>query len=198
MPASSQNPLFPQQRRGYEGAMKRNPELRLTSEIYARQFLDHGPDEAVVTWAENMTLSGFASDSLFILLGEAEPFNKFEIDELLGRIQNELHLPKIHNSEEALEIVATAYVQRFIQGKANSAHTLYRLSQLCIEEGYAELIYDFYLLRFAAVDLATDEVQHYWPDTTQENIEKVIRDYCIKWLEQHAITAWRGYEWAKA
>jgi hypothetical protein len=178
--------------------MNRNFELRLTSEIYAHRFLDHGPDETVVTWAENMTLAGFASDSLFILLGEAGPFNKLEIDELLDRIQNELHLPKIQNSEEALETVATAYVQRFIQGKVNSADTLFHLCQLCIEEDYAEIIYDFYLLHYAAVDLATEEVQHYWPDTHRGNIEKVVRDHCIRWLEEHTVTVWREYEWTEA
>ena len=134
--------------------MKQEAELRLTSEIYARRFLDYGPDEAVITWSMNMTLAGFASDSLFILLGEVGPFNKFEIDELLDRIQKELQLPEIRDKNQALEIIATAYAQRFIQGKVDSSETLFRLSQLCISERYAEVIYDFYLLHYAAIDLA--------------------------------------------
>lgn len=178
--------------------MKKESELRLTSEVYARRFLDYEPDETVITWAENMTLSGFASDSLFILLGEVAPFNKFEIDELLDSIHYELQLPEIRDKNEALAIIATAYVQRFIQGKTNSADTLFRLSKMCIEEDYAEVIYDFYLLHYAAVDLATEDVQRYWPDAHRGNIEKVIQNRCIKWLEEHRIAAWRKYEWAEA
>ncbi|MEO9820382.1 MAG: hypothetical protein ABJ370_16260 [Paracoccaceae bacterium] len=178
--------------------MKQEADLRLTSEIYARRFLDYAPDETVITWADNMILSGFTSDSLFVLLGEVGPFNKFEIDELLDRIGNELQLPKIRDENEALSIIATAYVQRFIQGQTDSADTLFRLSQMCIEEGYPEVIYDFYLLHFAAVDLTTEDVQHYWPDAHRGNIEKVIHEHCIKWLGEHRIVAWRKYEWAKA
>lgn len=176
--------------------MKQEADLRLTSEIYARRFLDYGPDETVITWAENMTSSGFASDSLFILLGEVAPFNKFEIDRLLDRIHNELQLPEIRDKNEALVIIATAYIQRFIQGKTDSADTLFWLSQLCIEECYSEVIYDFYLLHFAAVDLATEDIQHYWADANRSNIDKVIRNYCIKWLEEHRIANWHKYEWA--
>jgi len=106
---------MPLAKNGLAIGMKQEANLLLTSEIYARRFLDYGPDETVVTWAENMTLAGFASDSLFILLGEVGPFNKFEIDELLDRIQKELQLPEIRDKNQALEIIATAYVQRFIQ-----------------------------------------------------------------------------------
>ncbi|WP_162946810.1 hypothetical protein [Ruegeria sp. EL01] len=175
--------------------MKQQADLRFTSEIYARRFLDCGPDGSVVVWAENMTLSGFVSDSLFILLGEVEPFNKFEIDELLDRIQYELQIPKVSHKDEALEIIATAYVQRFIQGKTNSADALYAISQLCIEQDHADAIYDFYLLHYAAVDLAIEDTQYYWPDAHRGNIEKVIRNRCINWLEEHPIAEWRNYEW---
>lgn len=170
-------------------------DLRYTSEIYARRFLDYGPDVAVVAWAEKMILSGFNSDSLFILLGEVEPFNKFEIDELLDRIQAELRLPKVGHREEALQIIATAHIRRFILGKTNSADVLFAISELCIAEGNAEAIFDFYLLHFAAVDLAMDDTQHYWPGAHQGNIEDIIHDFCIKWLEEHPLVDWRSHEW---
>lgn len=176
--------------------MMQPADLRYTSEIYARRFLDYGPDVAVVAWAENMTLSGFNSDSLFILLGEIEPFNKFEIDELLDRIQVELHLPKVSRREEALQIIATAHVRRFTDGKTTSADVLFTISELCIAEGNAKDVFDFYLLHFAAVDLGTWDTQSYWPGARQGNIENIIHDYCFKWLEKHPLAIWRSYEWA--
>ncbi|MBO9464947.1 hypothetical protein J7443_06890 [Tropicibacter sp. R15_0] len=176
--------------------MPQPADLRFTSEIYARRFLNFGPDHAVIDWAENMTVSGFVSDSLFILLGEAAPFNKFEIDQLLDHIQKDLRLPLVHTRNEALEIIATAHVQRFLQGKTTSADALFALSQLCIEEGYAEVIYDFYLLHFAAVDLEIADFQNYWPDAHKDNIEQIIRDRCIKWREEHPMEEWRAFEWS--
>jgi len=69
---------------------------------------------------------------------------------------------------------------------------------MCIEEGHAEVIYDFYLLHYAAVDLVTEDIQYYWPDAHRGNIEKVIQNYCIKWKEEHQMAAWDKYEWTEA
>ncbi|SFU78299.1 hypothetical protein SAMN04488527_11645 [Aliiroseovarius crassostreae] len=171
---------------------------RYTSEVYARRFLNIGPDSSIVGWAENMVIAGFHSPHLDILLGELEPFNKFEMDALLDRIQRELKLPSIRSKSEALEIIATAYGRRFIAGKADSASTLFYLSELCIAERYANEIYDFYLLHFAAVDLAIDEIQYYWPDANRTNIEEIIRHEFISWLQNHPLTEWKKFEWDNA
>ncbi len=172
-------------------------EPRYTSELYARRFLDFGPDKTLVSWAENMVLAGFISDGLFILLGEIEPFNKFEIDSLLDRIQRELHLPKIQSKVEAIEIVATAYIRRFISGNIDSASALFMLAQLCINEDYEDAIYDFYLLHYAAVDLEASDTQYYWPDAHSGNIERLIRARFVRWIEDHPLPTWKGYEFDK-
>ena len=169
-------------------------ELRQTSEIFARRYLNYGPDEAIVSWAEKMVLSGFSSDGLLILLGEIEPFNKFEIDSLLDRIQNELLLPKIQSENEALIVIATAYVQRFLTGGASSASALSDLAQLYYAKK-ADVTYDFYLLHHAAADLEMGWFQHYWPNADRNNIQQIIREKCINWVEDHPLTEWQQYEW---
>lgn len=177
--------------------MKLTHEPRRTSEIFARRFLDFGPDETIVSWAEGMVVSGFNSDGLFILLGEIKPFNKFEIDSLLDRIQHELGLPKILSTIEAVEIIATAYVHRFVSGKADSASTLFALTQLYSNEGAVDTIYEFYLLHYAAGDLEIEGFQHYWRDANRGNIEKIILERCFKWMEEHPLTVWHEYECEK-
>jgi hypothetical protein len=177
--------------------MNLSNEPRYTSEVYARRFLDFGPDTTLVTWAENMVLAGFISDGLYILLGEIEPFNKFEIDSLLDRIQREIHLPKIRSAADAIEIVATACVRRYLSGNVGSESTLFILAQLCISEGYEDAIYDFYLLHYAAVDLETSDIQYYWPDAHSGNIEKLIRTRYVSWIEDHPLPAWQAYEFKK-
>jgi hypothetical protein len=169
-------------------------EPRRTSEIFARRFLDFGPDETIISWAESMVCAGFNSDGLFILVGEIQPFNKFEIDILLDRIKRELQLPIVQSETEAIEIIATAYVQRFIFGDADSPSTLLALAQFYSNEGPLDVIYDFYLLHYAAADLEIDETQYYWPDAEKSNIERIIRDRCLTWIKEHPLSAWRQYE----
>ncbi|MEP4038314.1 hypothetical protein [Pseudophaeobacter sp.] len=177
-------------------SMNLTQEPRNTSEIYARRFLDFGPDETIINWAENMVLAGYDTCSLSILLGEIAPFNKFEIDEMLDCIHSELQLPKIQNRSEALKIIATVYVHRFLAGVTNSASTLFALTQLYINEERDDVLYDFYLLHNAAADLEFEEIQYYWPDANRKNIEKIILDRCRSWIEQHPLNSWRRFECA--
>lgn len=174
--------------------MKLTNEPRKTSEIYARRFLQFGPDETVISWAERMIIADFKSDWLFILVGEVEPFNKFEIDDLLDRIQQELRLPLIQSVTEATEILATAYIQRCISGHSDCSYTLFTLAEMYSNDINADVLYDFYLLHYAAVDLGMNETQHYWPGAQKGNIEKIIFDRFLRWLKEYSLAAWQQYE----
>jgi hypothetical protein len=168
-----------------------------TSEVFARRYLNVGHSLALVTWAENMVLAGFDSEYINILLGEIAPFNGFEIDELLDRIQSELKLPIISSHSEAIEIIATAYVKRFIYGLADSASTMFKLAELYNHAQHAESIYDFYRLHYAAVDLGMEEFQNHWPDANSNNIERIIKIRCVEWIKEHPLKAWQKCEWQK-
>jgi len=168
-----------------------------TSEVFAGRYLNAGYDLALVTWAENMITAGFESEHLNILVGEIAPFNQFEIDQLLDRLQSDLKLPVISSNSEAITIVATAYVKRFIDGLADSASTMFELAELYKSEGHAESIYDFYLLHYAAVDLKIEGFQWYWPDANRKNIEKIIKARCFEWLKEHPLKRWQQYEWKR-
>jgi len=175
--------------------MESSPIVPFTSEIFARRYLDAMPDLTLVVWAENMVMAGFDSDNLSILLGEIAPFNKFEIDNILDRIQSELKIPQINSRSEAIEIVATARIHRFIRGLTSSASAMSELASLYTHDDETESICDFYLLHYAAIDLKIGEYQYYWPDANRKNIEKVIKARCVRWLEDHPLVAWRKYEW---
>ena len=168
-----------------------------TSEVFAGRYLNVGYDLSLVTWAENMILAGFDSEHLNILSGEIAPFNGFEIDQLLDRIQSELKLPIIASYSEAIIIVATAYVKRFINGLADSASTMSKLAELYNLDEHTESVYDFYLLHYAAVDLDIEGFQWYWPDANRKNIGKIIKVRCLEWLKEHPLKLWQEYEWKK-
>ncbi|WP_457647801.1 hypothetical protein [Profundibacter sp.] len=144
-----------------------------------------------------MIRAGFDSEHLNILVGETAPFNGFEIDQLLDCIQSELKLPEIDSYSEAITIVATAYINRFIDGLADSASTMFELAELYKKDEHTESIYDFYLLHYAAVDLERDGFQWNWPDANRKNIEKIIKARCIEWLKKYPLKRWQQYEWKR-
>jgi hypothetical protein len=168
-----------------------------TSEVFARRFLNSGYDVAFVTWAENMVLAGFESEHLIILLGEIAPFNGFEMDALLDRIQDELKAPKVGTVAEAIRIITTAHVLRFVRGLTDSASTMSTLAELYGDDDNANSIYDFYLLHYAANDLGKGEDQYYWPDANRTNIERIIKDRCLEWVRENPLEVWQDHEWPR-
>jgi|GEM_PF-1038629 len=168
-----------------------------TSEVFAHHYLKTVPNFTLVEWAENMVIAGFDSEHLDILLGEIAPFNGFEMDDLLTRIQNDLGLPKITSHSEAVAIAATAYVKRFLQGVADSGTTMFTVAKLYTHDEQSEVVCDFYFLHLAAVDLAETDYQYYWPNASRHNIENVIKTRCVEWVKQHPLDEWQKYEWTQ-
>lgn len=168
---------------------------RFTSEIFARRYLDHEPDESVINWAEDMATAGFDTHHLAILMGEIAPFNKFEIDHMLDRIHSELQAPQIENSDEATIIVASAKIRRWILGPQNGLSPIYELALLYIAEDSPSYLQDFYLLDHASRLLEEgDEIQFYWPNANSKNIDSIILDKCLDWIEKHPLLAWQEVE----
>ena len=110
--------------------MKIDTVIPFTSEVLANQYLNSGYDERTVLWAESMVMAGFISDHLNILLGEIPPFNKFELDHIIGKITVELGLPKITSKREAVDIKVTADIVRCLQGDDDRSLLVLNLAQL--------------------------------------------------------------------
>lgn len=48
-----------------------------------------------------------------------------------------------------------------------------------------EEIQDFYLLHFASIDLQQYESQYYWPGADRSNIELIMRNRTIRFLQEY-------------
>src|SRR3954466_5732055 len=105
-----------------------------------------------------------------------QPFNHFEIASLRDRALNELGV-----RERPRSLAVEAYVAELalesLSGDKDLFQFLKELTDLCIAEGYADELYDFYRLYNAWWDLrARGGPQYYWPGATLENIEQLARE----------------------
>jgi hypothetical protein len=167
---------------------------KYTSEIYAKRFLDRGYDDSYVLWAERMVTSGFSSDHLFVLLGEHEPFNKFETDHLFDRIQIELNIPKVNSRQEAIEIEATALVRRFLLGANDKASSILQLAELYTTDEETKSLRNFDLLDHAHFYLENDCFAYSWPNADYGNIDYIFIEECHQWVNRYPLNEWEEIE----
>jgi hypothetical protein len=161
--------------------------VKSTAEILAFMVLNKTLGKECVDWAVEMLVAGFDSKDLRKLAGESEPFNYFEVKDLTGKVLSELLLD-FDDRDRVIKQYACYLIDRFLDGDLDSPSMLKTLKKLCIEDSYVNYLYDFYLLSNASEDLIGTGVQHYWENTGPENIEQVIKDYCLKWKAEHSVS----------
>jgi hypothetical protein len=154
--------------------------VKSTAEILAFKVLNRDVDKTWVDWAVDMLMAGFDTEYLTILAGESEPFNQFQMQELVEKVLAELQLDYSDN-EQTLKNYACYLIDKSLDGELDNFKVLDILKDICIELDYDKYFYDFYLLYNAKDDLSYSENQWYWDGATRENIEKIITDYFRKW-----------------
>lgn len=151
-----------------------------TAEILVFKSLGRNIDKKWIDWAYNMLLAGFETESLIILAGETEPFNQFEMQPLANQALHELGLTW-DDGELVLKNYICYLVSEALNGKITADHVLSTLKNICMEQEYESLLYDFYLLYWAKDDLIYSENQWYWPGATRDNIDEMIMAYFVEW-----------------
>ena len=128
--------------------------------------------------------NGCSLDSVCLLAGYSKPYNFFELRKIISDMKEELSFPDLEGSQ-----AVAAYSYRSVEKLAsedNHTDTLNRLSDLCVKNNYAPVIYDFYLLHFALSDLLCyGEPQQYWKGLTPENSAEVIKNAAQNWLKEN-------------
>jgi hypothetical protein len=156
----------------------------LTSKMLAYKHLKDFNTDQAVDWAIEMLLNGYDTPSLLILASISKPTNFFEAEKYLLSSLNELdiELPEKHDA-------ITEYCRSFIEKMANSIEVksnlqaLYSTGQTFDDDNP---IFDFYLLYWAwrGLDYGLS-YQNYVPEATKYNIEKLVVNKSLKWLENH-------------
>ena len=158
----------------------------LTSKMLAYRHLENFDIDQAVDWAVEMLSLGYETSSLLILAGISKPVNFFEAEKYLLSSFNELSitLPEEH---EAI----VGYCKTFIEKMAKSIDVKSNLKALYstgLAFDYEKPIFDFYLLYWAWDDLDYGETyQNYVAEATKYNIEKLVTNKAILWLQNNSI-----------
>ncbi len=137
-----------------------------------------------VDWAIEMISLGHESPSLYILAGLSKPTNYFETVEYLTATISELNL-KIKSGDEGVLSYSSYFIEQIAKGD-NIKENLTEVYKYSQSRGFEKLIYDFYMLYWAWGDLDYGyEIQEYWPDANNENINNIVITTAKKWVTEN-------------
>jgi hypothetical protein len=154
-----------------------------TYKILKAKAFNENVDESWIDWAIEMVEAGYESKNLYMLAGSMKQYNQFELQELTSKVLHDLDL---HYSNT--DTVLRDYVYYLI---SNSLHypetyfkTLRELKDICTDLDLDKQYMDFYLLYYAKDDLTVDVVQWYWDGANRENIDRIIKERFLKWIDE--------------
>jgi len=156
-----------------------------TTEILARRALNRSIDQRWVEWAVAMLEAGHDTAHLRMLAGALPPFNQFEMTRLADKALAELGLDW-SNTEALAKDYAAELLEDMLQGARSSDQVLDILFDMCTELDSPDFLSDFSLLYHAKSELRSAKVQWYWPGADRSNMEEAIREYAMRWLDEHA------------
>lgn len=156
-----------------------------TAEILLYKLQNLNINTQWVHWSIDMLEAGYETENLIILAGEDLHCNPFEFKALTDKVFEELHLDKI--TPHRIFIIYSMYIiKQAIKSpdEENISKSLFKLEQLCIENNYNSILYEFYLLSNAIGELEAFDVQWYWSDATltKENWCEYALNYLEQWM----------------
>ncbi len=160
-----------------------------TARVLADRALGRTCGQACVDWATGMLARGYDGRRLAVLAGMSGPLNHFELADLRDAALAELGVPPAVR-EHGLQAYACELLRRVRDAAPGWEAALAELRRLCIDHGYCDDLYDFYLLDFAHTDLAQDGVQRYWDLADGEDLDEVIRRKAGAYIEAAAASEW--------
>jgi hypothetical protein len=125
----------------------------------------------VADWATDLLVEDKDTPHLRQLAGATGTENSFELEELFDRAVHELGLT-VPDAAEAVVLYARELARDYLDDHLSRDQLLRQLCELCEGAGYRKELYPFYLLRWTAYDLQTQDVSHYLADVTKENFDE--------------------------
>ena len=158
----------------------------LTYKVVAYGYMNRLNSDDVISWALDMLDLGFTAQSLYIIASISKGASLYEVEPYLKQSMLELGL-KRKSGTDALISFCRYYVNE-IDNLRNVRSNVKTLSEICVEENYAEDIYDFYKLNCAWIDYEYDPnypFNHFWEGATAKNIERICIQEAEKWLDEY-------------
>ena len=156
----------------------------LTDKIVAYAAAGPGFDmDESIDWAIEQLQLGHETPHLLMLAGMSKPVNYFETAPYLAQALKELHLEE-KTGEDAIISFCRYYIKKIAQADdvPGNLKRLYSFYYLFDQD---HLIQDFVYLYWGWGDLEYDSAQYYWPGATTENIEGLVVERAVLWLEEN-------------
>lgn len=157
--------------------------VQSTYKIIWLKAFDHNVDESWVDWAIEMVEAGFESKNLYMLAGSYPPFNQFEMKELTTAVMRDLSI-EYSDKYTAIRNYSYFLIKNAVNNPEIFFSTLYKLRGFYYELDHDDLYGDFYFLYYAKDDLLVDENQWYWDGANRDNIDTIIKERFIQWIEE--------------
>ena len=159
-----------------------------TDEILLRRALGESCGQECVDWAMSTLERGGGGPDMAILATLSPPLNHFEVASIRDRALAEIGAPHLSLIELA-DRVAAQFLREALEGTRDFLEALEQVKDLTVATDYPKHLYPFYLLYFASLDLATSEVQWYWPGATRQNISSLTREHAQAFVAEWAARA---------
>lgn len=144
-------------------------------------------DESWVDWAIEMIEAGFESENLYMLAGSTGSFYYFEMNDLTSAVMRDLSID-YSDKQAATRNYAYFLIKEALDDPRKLISTLHQLQEFYYMLDHGKLYSDFYSLYFAWEDLKVMEYQFYWEGADRENIDTIIKDRLISWVEDYERT----------
>ncbi len=161
------------------------PISELTYKIVAFPEIQQIDTNESIDWAIEMMELGYESQTLYMLASFNKPTNYFEVIDYVTNTVKELGL-EIKKGDNAILSYASYYIHQIAKGQ-KVRKNLTELYKFCQLEGYEDLVYSFYRLYWAwdHLDYEDNKYNHYWDGARRANIEQIVIDEAIKWIEKN-------------
>lgn len=149
--------------------------------------LPHLDTGECIDWAIEMIELGHEGRSLFMLASVEKTTSYFEIADLLQKSVSEVGLTLRSGDKEAIISYSAYYILQISRGIDVKKNIEY-VHWICSSGDNDPAIFDFSLLYWAWGDISyhtNPDYNHYWPGVSMNNIEGIIVNKAIEWLEIH-------------
>lgn len=151
--------------------------------IQSHKELEHFDYSKAVDWAIDLIRQGKETDNVLMLASFSEPIDRFEISPYVTNVLNDFGLEEL--DYKSAVIAEAHYHLNEILYDREIRKNLQSLYQLCVDNDYESGLMTFYLIYHGWDELEEIGVNYYFEGADLDNIEEVLKNEAIKWIDKY-------------
>lgn len=135
-----------------------------------------------VDWAVELLQNGIITDNIEILAAFSKPVNYWEVKQDIQNVLKEFNLEEFEG-EKAIQAKGYYDVWSILNNDGDMILRLEKLCNICIDSGYEESLYPFYLLKYSWEDLEDLGMSCHYKDVTFNNFNEIVIKEANAWMK---------------